>query len=204
MQPRGRIFRSVGGFGLNRLEWRSMTALSAELKPHPTSSCDAIRRFGVAIEPSALVPGLRIRFRIEGATARLRLPLPVSARRTDGLWQHTCFEAFLQADANDSYYEFNFAPSGEWAAYRFGGRRIDRTSPEMPALAIELQTLRGWLRIDRRHSRPCAARTRRGTRRPRRTFGRHRVGGRRACPGGRSRTRATSPISTIHRHSCFA
>ena len=82
-------------------------------------------------------------YRIEGATGRLRLPLPVSARRTDGLWQHTCFEAFLKADASDSYYEFNFAPSGEWAAYRFGGRRIDPTSPDMPAPAIELPALRG-------------------------------------------------------------
>ena len=80
--------------------------------------------------------GLRIRYRIEGTTARLRLSLPGAARRTDGLWQHTCFEAFLKADASDNYYEFNFAPSGEWAAYRFGGRRIDPTSPQMPAHAL--------------------------------------------------------------------
>ena len=63
--------------------------------------------------------------------------MPGSARRTDGLWQHTCFEAFLKADASDNYYEFNFAPSGEWAAYRFGGRRIDPTSPDMPAPPFE-------------------------------------------------------------------
>ena len=133
MQPRRLQFHRAGGFRLNRLEWRSMTSHSAELRPHPTSSCDAIRRFEVRIEPSARAPGWQFSFRIEGATRHLRLPLPVSARRNDGLWQHTCFEAFLQADANDSYYEFNFAPSGDWAAYRFGGRRIDPTSPDMPA-----------------------------------------------------------------------
>ena len=116
-----------------------MTSHSAELKPHPASSCDAIRRIGVRIEPSEHLPGWRISFRIEGKTSSLRLPLPVSARRSDGLWQHTCFEAFLQADASDSYYEFNFAPSGEWAAYRFSGRRTDRSSPEMPAPAIHFQ-----------------------------------------------------------------
>ncbi len=113
-----------------------MKAQESTLRPHPTSSCDAIRRFGAAIDRAAHAPDWRISFRIEGATSRLRLPLPGSARRSDGLWQHTCFEAFLQADANDSYYEFNFAPSGEWAAYRFGGRRIDPTSPEMPAPPI--------------------------------------------------------------------
>jgi hypothetical protein len=114
-----------------------MTSHSAELRPHPTSSCDAIRRFGVRIEPSARAPGWQISYRIEGATGRLRLPLPESARRSDGLWQHTCFEAFLKADASDNYYEFNFAPSGEWAAYRFEGRRIDPTSPDMPAPVFE-------------------------------------------------------------------
>ncbi len=66
----------------------------------------------------------------------LRLPPPGSARRSDGLWQHTCFEAFLQADASDSYHEFNFAPSGDWAAYRFSGRRSERSLPGMSAPPI--------------------------------------------------------------------
>ena len=140
MQPRHGPICHAGGFRLNRLEWRSMTSHSAELRLHPASSCDAIRRFGVWIEPSAYLPGWRIRFRIEGRTSSLRLPLPGIARRGDGLWQHTCFEAFLQADASDSYYEFNFAPSGEWAAYRFSGRRSDRSSPGMPAPSIFFQS----------------------------------------------------------------
>lgn len=42
--------------------------------------------------------------------------------RTDGLWRHTCFEAFV-AGAGPAYREFNFAPSGAWAAYAFDDHR---------------------------------------------------------------------------------
>lgn len=78
---------------------------------------------------------LRIRFRIEGALGQLRLPPPGIPRRLDGLWHHSCFEAFLRPDASDIYYEFNFAPSGDWAAYRFAGRRGERSSPALAAPA---------------------------------------------------------------------
>jgi hypothetical protein len=139
MQPRRSVFRRAGGFRLNRLEWQSMRSQSAELRLHPSSSCDAVRRFGVRIEPSAHLPGWRITFRIDGKMGGLRLPLPGIARRSDGLWQHTCFEAFFQADASDNYYEFNFAPSGDWAAYRFSGRRTGRSSPGMPAPSVSFQ-----------------------------------------------------------------
>jgi len=49
----------------------------------------------------------------------LRIPEPRSSRRADGLWQHTCFEAFVMADKGPGYREFNLSPSGEWAAYDF-------------------------------------------------------------------------------------
>jgi hypothetical protein len=109
-----------------------MATLSAELRPHPTTPCDAIRRLAVTLEPRA-PDALRIRFRIDADMGRLRFPLPEDARRLDGLWQHSCFEAFLRADARDAYYEFNFAPSGSWAAYRFGARRAQRSSPDLDA-----------------------------------------------------------------------
>jgi hypothetical protein len=107
-----------------------MTTLSAELRPHTATPCDAIRRFAASLAPQS--PNeLRIRFRVDGDIGRLRLPLPEPARRRDGLWQHTCFGAFLRPDSRDAYYEFNFAPSGDWAVYRFGRRREQRSSPEL-------------------------------------------------------------------------
>lgn len=51
--------------------------------------------------------------------------------RADDLWQTTCFEAFLRPDGEGTYREWNFAPSGQWAAYDFSGYREKRTDAEV-------------------------------------------------------------------------
>jgi hypothetical protein len=79
-------------------------------------------------------------YRIAGDAARLRLPTSGFARRADGLWQHSCFEVFLRVGTGASYYEFNFAPSGDWAAYRFGRPRSERSSPDLPAPRVECRS----------------------------------------------------------------
>lgn len=66
---------------------------------------------------------LAISYRLIADTNRLSIPLAAVTRRTDGLWQHTCFEAFIKASASRDYYEFNFSPSGEWAVFAFRGYR---------------------------------------------------------------------------------
>ncbi|WP_033925022.1 DOMON-like domain-containing protein [Sphingomonas sp. 35-24ZXX] len=49
---------------------------------------------------------------------------PAAAQgRTDGLWRHTCFEAFIASASSPTYAEFNLAPSGAWAAYAFDDYR---------------------------------------------------------------------------------
>jgi hypothetical protein len=53
----------------------------------------------------------------------LRLPAAAEPGRADGLWRRTCFELFLLDPASEAYLEFNFSPSGQWAAYRFDGYR---------------------------------------------------------------------------------
>ncbi len=116
-----------------------MSSATAELLPHPASPCDAIRRVAVTVGPEASAGGMLISFRIEGDICRLRLPEAGSALRIDGLWQHTCFEAFLRAAADDGYHEFNFAPSGAWTAYRFTSRRHGQESPAMSAPRIEFR-----------------------------------------------------------------
>jgi hypothetical protein len=120
-------------------EWREMAPVLAELLLHPSCACGAIRRFGASIEFGPTPEELRISFRIDGAIGRLRLPEGGSALRTDGLWQHSCFEAFVRSDAGNSYHEFNFAPSGDWAAYRFASRREGQESPAMPAPRTEFR-----------------------------------------------------------------
>ena len=117
-----------------------MSTLRAELTSHPTQSCPAIRSFVVEADPAGLPSTLVIVFRIAGDASRLRLPQTGYARRADRLWQHSCFEAFLRAGTGASYYEFNFAPSGDWAAYRFGRPRSERSSPDIPAPRVECRS----------------------------------------------------------------
>jgi len=61
--------------------------------------------------------------------------------RVDGLWQHTCFEAFVALKDSPAYYEFNFSPSGEWAAYGFRAYR-DRGPVTNDALAPNISVER--------------------------------------------------------------
>lgn len=65
-------------------------------------------------------PGaLRLRYRLFGDLRRIRMPPAGSSGRADGLWKHTCFEAFVRVEDAPQYLELNFSPSGEWAAYLF-------------------------------------------------------------------------------------
>ena len=86
---------------------------------------------------------------LKGDLMRLRIPLPQPSRRVDCLWQHTCFEAFVALKGKPEYYEFNFAPSGQWAAYRFQAYR-DRTPLEddMPAPKITVHNLPNGLDLE--------------------------------------------------------
>ena len=67
---------------------------------------------------------LAFTYALKGDLMRLRIPLPGTTRRADRLWQHTCFEAFVSVKGKTEYYEFNFAPSGEWAVYSFQRYRV--------------------------------------------------------------------------------
>lgn len=62
---------------------------------------------------------LSLHYVLKGDTNHLRIPPSRPPRRADDLWQHTCFEAFVSVKGKPEYCEFNFSPSGEWAAYRF-------------------------------------------------------------------------------------
>jgi hypothetical protein len=66
---------------------------------------------------------LSLRYRLTGAIGALAIPSITAPERADELWRHTCFEAFLKPDAGPRYIELNFAPSTQWAAYRFNGYR---------------------------------------------------------------------------------
>jgi hypothetical protein len=121
-----------------------MQSAAAELVPHPDSPREAVRAVAARIA-LARDGGWRLHFRVDGTMSRLRWPDRGPAERADGLWQHSCFEAFLRADGDDGYHEFNFATNGAWAAWRFAARRSGRASPELPAPVIEVERSAGYL-----------------------------------------------------------
>ncbi len=68
---------------------------------------------------------LLLDYLLTGELGEILLPEPRSPQPADELWRHTCFEAFVGRQAATGYVEYNFSPSGEWAAYRFSAYRSD-------------------------------------------------------------------------------
>jgi hypothetical protein len=66
---------------------------------------------------------LALHYIVTGDVGALRLPAAAKPARTHELWRSTCFEAYLRMAPDAGYYEFNFAPSTQWAAYAFDGYR---------------------------------------------------------------------------------
>ncbi len=94
----------------------------AELCCHPDTSCPAVESLRAAISWER-ERRLKIAYTLRGAIEDLRIAPFATPRRGDRLWRHSCFELFLGAQNDAEYYEFNFAPSGEWAAYGFRAYR---------------------------------------------------------------------------------
>lgn len=116
----------------------SVATAVIELSPHPASGGGPAQRITASVRWQAGHPALVLQYRLEGDIQRLVLPRPATPRRVDRLWEHTCFEAFARHPGERDYLELNFSPSGEWAAYRFDGRRDggrDLPLPGPPATA---------------------------------------------------------------------
>ncbi len=130
---------------------------------HPDSRCTAATRIDVDIERPR--PGhLVLHYSVTGRIGDLRLPPSAASARADELWQHTCFEAFVRAPPSAAYYEFNFAPSTQWAAYRFSAyRREMSVADDVSAPRIDVQSrgelyqLRASLSLDGLSSLPADA-----------------------------------------------
>jgi hypothetical protein len=73
---------------------------------------------------------LFLRWRIDGAQ-QVVLPAYKGTGCADDLWKTTCFELFLDI-GEGRYREFNFSPSGRWAAYDFASYRVSSGDVEMP------------------------------------------------------------------------
>jgi hypothetical protein len=129
------------------------------LRLHPDSPCFA----AIHIEVDVARPSdgsLVLHYCVTGQIGNLCLPPVAAAVRGNELWQHTCFEAFVGTSSGAAYYEFNFAPSTQWAAYQFNSYRSGmRVATEIDA-RIEVQsrpecyTLQAALELDRLSNLP--------------------------------------------------
>jgi len=120
------------------------------LRPHPHFPSAVVS--GIEVEAELRKGGvLALRYEAIGAPHGLSIPGQAAPGRADELWRTTCFEAFLKADGEPSYYEFNLSPSGRWAAYRFGAYREAMTDVEVgpdPAIVVETRADRLILAAD--------------------------------------------------------
>jgi hypothetical protein len=138
------------------------------LRLHPDSLCYAVTHIEVDVaRPHA--GSLLLTYVVSGKIDDLRMPPVVTATRTDELWRHTCFEAFVGTSASAAYHEFNLAPSTQWAAYRFSGYRSGmHVATEIAAPRIDVQsspacyTLQAALELDWLSDLPGDARWRLG------------------------------------------
>jgi len=125
------------------------------LTPHPSFSSEAVAQIEVQVT-SQPADGLALSYIMSGQTGDIHMPSVVAAERSDKLWRHTCFEMFVGTSESTAYYEFNFAPSTRWAAYRFNDYRSGMAvATEIDAPWIEVQaapdcyTLKASVQIDR-------------------------------------------------------
>lgn len=77
--------------------------------------------------------GLAVSYVVAGRIDELKLPAP----GMHPLWKHTCCELFVARRDATAYHEFNFSPSGDWAAYAFTDyRQGGPTGVADPAIVV--------------------------------------------------------------------
>ncbi|MFN3475143.1 MAG: DOMON-like domain-containing protein [Blastomonas sp.] len=90
------------------------------LIPHP----DHLPAYDIRLSVAWAIEGEHLTLEYHVADPSYSILWPARANgRTDNLWEHTCFEAFVGSPNHSAYAEFNISPSGGWAAYMFDDHR---------------------------------------------------------------------------------
>lgn len=111
--------------------------MQLNLIPHPATPA-GIRDLKVwaSIDHAASFGAMattNIWFGIGGSADAFAIPETEEPARKDGLWKATCLEAFFRPAGEQRYQEWNFAPSGDWAAYDFTGYRDGMSESQVGA-----------------------------------------------------------------------
>jgi hypothetical protein len=119
---------------------------------HPATPMPKVKSLGVVLSRSG-DGSLQARFDCECEAGALRLPDAQPAAAADELWRHTCCELFAGVAGAAAYREFNWSPSGQWAAYAFSEyRRRDLSTPDLNLHTPRIEFLvsaAGWSLVAR-------------------------------------------------------
>lgn len=108
-------------------------SIHVTLKGHAANPARFHQRVDVTLKQTAN-GALAIAYAIRGLNLDLRVPTPHAPAPADALWKTTCCELFVGAPDRPAYREFNFLPSGQWAAYDFADTRVRAAHvPALPA-----------------------------------------------------------------------
>jgi hypothetical protein len=109
------------------------------LRVHPDFPSPEGVSIDVSVERTA-AGALHLRYTLTGA-GKVLIPRRIGSLRADNLWQHTCFEAFVRPAGGTIYFEFNFAPSLQWAIYHFDAPRQGmRNAAELGVPILDIQS----------------------------------------------------------------
>jgi hypothetical protein len=97
--------------------------VNENLTCHTDTVSTAVQTVQVKVE-SQPQGALHLSYELTGDLAQICIPAPQPSEAVDGLWEHTCFEVFVAVAGKANYHEFNFSPSGQWAAYAFSDNRV--------------------------------------------------------------------------------
>jgi hypothetical protein len=92
---------------------------------------------------------LTLDYRLDDPWDAVRLPAAsASPARSDRLWEHTCFEAFVAPAGAAPYWEVNLASGGDWNVWRFDDyRRGMAPEDAVDSARVESSTGTGTLRL---------------------------------------------------------
>ncbi len=122
--------------------------MQLNLVPHPATppSDPSFKLWANVDHAGALgtVASTNIWFGVSAPVGRFVMAEAGEPARAEDLWQTTCFEAFLKLADSDQYREWNFAPSGEWAAYDFEARREGRSDADVAPPYVRVEDNFTW------------------------------------------------------------
>jgi len=122
--------------------------MQLNLVPHPSTlpGDPALKVWASVDHVNSLgeVATTNIWFGVGAPASRFVMPKKEEPGRADELWKTTCFEAFFRAEGADAYREWNFAPSGDWAAYDFVACREGMTSADVHEPYVRMEDNLTW------------------------------------------------------------